>query len=99
MTKEDKNSREQKASISILSISIIVFLYFAIIILLSKLNYDAQLIRVIREMLTIPALILLGMTIAASLYLFIKNKFRINSFPFYGLLIQLVTIGLIVYIA
>ena len=44
MTKEEKNSREQKASISILSISIIVFLYFAVIILLSKLNYDAQLL-------------------------------------------------------
>jgi hypothetical protein len=92
----DKTS---KKAVSILILSIVVFLYFAIMILLSKLRYDKGLISVLKEMLTIPALILLGISFLVSLIAFIKNKCRINDMSFYALIIQLVTLGLIVYIA
>lgn len=94
-----KTSAKQKTAISILMLTIIVFFYFAIMILLNKLEYNAVLVGVFREMLTIPALIALGVCFVLSLAGFIRNRFHINSMPFYALVIQLVTVGLLVYIA
>ena len=99
INKSEKSKTAQKKDTSILLISIVVFIFFAITILLAKLKYNVVLIGIIREMLTIPALILLGITIILSLLSFIKEKYRINDLPFYSLLIQMVTIGLLVYIA
>ena len=95
----EKISAAQKTAISILSVTIIVFFYFAIMILLNKLKYDSGLPAVLREMLTIPALVILGISFIISLIRFIKTSFTINSLAFYALIIQLVTVGLIVYIA
>ena len=95
----EKTSAAQKTAISILSVTIIVFFYFAIMILLNKLKYDSGLPAVLREMLTIPALVILGISFIISLIRFIKTRFMINSLAFYALIIQLVTVGLIVYIA
>lgn len=94
-----KLTPEQKKSITILVISVVVFFYFAIMILLGKLNYDAGLIQVITEMLTIPGLILLGISFIISFISFAKNRFRIHQLAFYALLVQIVTIGLIAFIA
>ena len=76
-----------------------MFFYFAIMILLAKLKYDAVLIGVLAEMLTIPGLILLGISFIISFISFAKNKFRIHQLAFYALLVQMVTIGLIAFIA
>ncbi|MBC7535994.1 MAG: hypothetical protein H7258_09905 [Ferruginibacter sp.] len=97
--KPEKTAATQKTAISILSVTIIVFFYFAIMILLSKLKYDTGLAAVLKEMLTIPALAILGISFIISLVHFIKTNFMINSLAFYALIIQLVTVGLIVYIA
>lgn len=94
-----KTSSKQKTAISILTITIIVFFYFAIMILLNKLEFDAVLVGVFRELLTIPALVALVICFVFSLAGFIRNKFHINSMPFYALIIQLATVGLLVYIA
>ena len=94
-----KLSPEQKRSITILVISVIVFFYFAIMILLGKLNYDAALIDVVAEMLTIPGLLLLAISFIISFISFAKNRFRIHQLSFYALLVQMVTIGLLAFIA
>lgn len=97
--KREKVTGAQKTAISILSVSIINFFYFAITILMSKLKYEPILLGVIREMFTIPGLIILGITFIIALLNFIKNKWKINTISFYSLIIQLATMGLIFYIA
>ena len=99
MNQPGNKTRAQKTAISILNMSIIVFVYFAVMILLNKLKYNFIITGVLRDMLTIPAFILLTVITAISLFTFIKQRFRINDMPFYALLIELVTIGLIIYIA
>lgn len=92
-------NQPNKKDITVLILTIIVFLYFAIMILLDKLEYDAVLIGVFRELLTIPALIILALITIFSAITFIRRRFIINDFAFYSLLIATVTFGLIIYIA
>jgi len=93
---DTKKIRKDKA---LLILSLFVFLYFAFLILIYELKYDAVIIGVFREMLTIPFMVLLLILLVLSTITFIKEKFKIKSYAFYSLIILLFTLSIMVAFA
>jgi cytochrome c oxidase subunit IV len=93
---DTKKIRKDKA---LLILSLFVFLYFAFLILIYELKYDAVIIGVFREMLTIPFMVLLVILLVLSTITFIKEKFKIKSYTFYSLIILLFTLSIMVAFA
>lgn len=96
MPPEIKKLRKGK---SCLILSLIIFLYFAFLILIYDLKYDAVIIGVFREILTIPFMVLLVVLLVLSTIAFIKEKFIIRSYSFYSLIILLFTVGIMIAFA
>jgi hypothetical protein len=68
-------------------------------ILSYRLGFDGLvIIGVFRELLDIPAFALIAVFLVLSVISFVKEKFKFPSYPFYSILILLVTvIALIVF--
>lgn len=90
-----KNTLIKDKTILVLSIS--VFIYLTFLLLSYQLKLDSiVIIGVLREMLDIPAFILLPFLFVLACISFIKRGFKFNSLPFYSMVILLaITIALI----
>ena len=83
----------------LLILSIVVFLYFVLQILATELNYDAVVVGVIIELLTLPFLAILIVNLILSIQAFVKLKFKFNSYPFYSIVILVITVIILVAFA
>jgi hypothetical protein len=82
-----------KADKLIFKLSIIVFLYILFMILSYRLRFDnIVVIGVFRELFDLPAFALITIFFVLSVLSFIKEKFKFPSYPFYSIVILLVTI-------
>jgi hypothetical protein len=90
-----KNKRDK----AIFILSGVVFIYFGTLILAYKLKYETTIISVLGEILTIPFVVLLFVLLFLSLRSLIKEKDIFMSYPFYAVLILLLTLTLMVYFA
>jgi cytochrome bd-type quinol oxidase subunit 2 len=79
--------------------SILLFLYFCAMIVVNNFKIDGVIVGVFRELLTIPAFILLIALMVLSMIAFAKQQFKPNGFPFYTLAMNLLTIILIIVFA
>ena len=77
-------------------LSIVNLVYFISILLVDEYKLDATLIGVFRELLTLPFLALLIFIIVMSVVSWIKEKFIINSYPFFSLVISALTTALLI---
>lgn len=76
--------------------SLIIFVYFACLILINFLKLDWVILGVFRELLTIPFLLALIVLFPFSAVLFFKTKRKIGSMPFLTLLSLLATVLLLI---
>ncbi|MBK8088577.1 MAG: hypothetical protein IPK31_11840 [Chitinophagaceae bacterium] len=75
----------------ILFLSLTVAAYFIFLITADKLHYRPVLLGVIVEILTIPALLLMLTMFIISVIRFVKSKYKVASFTFVSIIIQLAT--------
>lgn len=80
-------------------VSILLFLYFCGMIAVNSFKIDLVIVGVFRELLTIPAFILLAVLVVLSMISFVKQQFKPSGFPFYTLAMNLLTIILIIVFA
>jgi ABC-type bacteriocin/lantibiotic exporter with double-glycine peptidase domain len=76
--------------------SIVVLVFFSLLILVSELEYNPVIIGVLRELLTLSFLGLFFLLIFIAILSFIKTRFSFKSYAFYSLLIHLLTLGLMI---
>jgi hypothetical protein len=79
--------------------SLLAFVYFTLLIVTSQLNWDPVLLGVVREMITLPAVIGLLVLLVLSGMAFVKGNFKVNSFAFYSLLVVMLTITAMIVFA
>lgn len=79
--------------------SLLAFTYFSLLILTSQLQYNPVFLGVVRELVTLPAIVGVMVLLALSGMAFVKGNFRINTFPFYSLLLLALTITVMVVFA
>jgi len=85
----DKKLRNDKL---IFISSMILFLYIIFMVSSYKLGFDdIVIIGVFRELLDIPAFALLAVFFVLSSISFIKEKFKLSSYPFYSIIVLLIT--------
>ncbi len=63
-------------------VSILLFLYFCGMIAVNSFKIDLVIVGVFRELLTIPAFILLAVLVVLSMISFVKQQFKPSGFPF-----------------
>lgn len=76
--------------------SIVVLIFFSLLILVTELNYNPVIIGVLRELLTLSFLGLFFVLIFIATLSFIKSRFAFRSFAFYSLLVHLLTLSLMI---
>lgn len=79
-------------------LSLGIFAFFGMMILFDKLGIDFVLLGVIREMLTLPAFLLIALLIPIVIYTLWKLKPGFFSLPFYSFLLLALSILLIITI-
>jgi hypothetical protein len=89
------NKKVKKNKI-IFYLSVIILFYFLALLLMHELKYDAFVIGVFRELLTLPFLTLLIVLLGLSIVSLFKEKFITNSYPFFSLIILLITVVLLI---
>jgi cytochrome bd-type quinol oxidase subunit 2 len=89
-------NRKVKKKKIIFYLSVIILFYFIAVLLMHELKYDNFVIGVFRELLTLPFLALLIVLLVLSIVSLIKEKFIINSYPFFSLVILLITAVLLI---
>ena len=80
-------------------ISILLFLYFAALLAVNYFRVDATMIGVLREILTIPAVVSVFVLVVQSAIDFYKEHYRVGSLPFYSLLVLGATIAMMLLFA
>jgi hypothetical protein len=73
--------------------SLLVFAYFSLLILSSQLKWDPVFLGVLRELVTLPAIVGVLVLLVLSAMAFVKGNFKVNSFAFYSLLLVVLTIA------
>jgi cytochrome bd-type quinol oxidase subunit 2 len=94
-TYNTSNPGSHKNKIILIS-SLFTAIYFAVLISSSYFKFDNQVLNFVRELFTIPAVILLLVLSVISGTSLVKEKKKFNSLPFYSCLILLVTIILLI---
>jgi hypothetical protein len=89
-------NRKVRKNKIIFYLSIIILLYFSAVLLINELKYDAVVIGVFRELLTLPLLALLIVLLVLSIVSLFKEKFTINSYPFFSFVILIITTALLI---
>ncbi|MDB5193544.1 MAG: hypothetical protein JWQ96_3107 [Segetibacter sp.] len=90
---------EAKKDKGLLILSIVVFIYFALLVSISELHYSSVLVGGIIQFLTLPFAAILITVLILAIQSFVKHKFKTNSYSFYCLIILLLTIVLLVVFA
>jgi hypothetical protein len=93
-----KAGRADKSRI-ILIASLAVLVYFALMVGIAAHRNQYPLIGVFIELMTLPAFVLLVALIVISTVQWVKQKFRLSSYPFFSLSILLITILLIWFLS
>ena len=76
--------------------SIVVLIFFSLLMLVTQLNYNPVIIGVLLEMLTLSFLGLFFLLLFVATLSFTKSKFSLKSYAFYSLLIQVLTLTLMI---
>jgi len=85
--------KKQKNDKLVFIVSVVVAAYIFFMILSYRLGFDGiVIIGVFRELLDIPAFALLGISFILSVISFTRQKFKLTGYPFYSILIVLITI-------
>jgi hypothetical protein len=79
--------------------SLLAFAYFSLLIVTSQLKWDPVLLGVVRELVTLPAIMGVMILLVLSGMAFIKGNFKVNSFAFYSLLVVVLTITAMIVFA
>jgi len=73
--------------------SLILLLYFIFMLASTRFSFgNSVIVGVFREMLDIPALVLLVVFFVISFISFAKERFKIPSYPFYSIIVLLLTV-------
>jgi len=94
-TYNTSNPGSHKNKIVLIS-SIFTAIYFAVLIGSYYFKFDNQVLNFVRELFTIPAVILLLVLSVISGMALVKENKKSNSLPFYSCLILLLTIVLLI---
>lgn len=73
-------------------LSLLAFAYFSLLIVTSQLKWDPVFLGVVRELVTLPAILGVLVLLVLSGMAFVKGNFRVHSFAFYSLLVVVLTI-------
>lgn len=92
----DARHRYLKGDRLVFLFSLLVFVYFSLLIVSNQLNYNPVFLGVVRELVTLPAIAGVLVLLALSVIAFVKGNFRLLSFPFYSLLLLALTIAVMV---
>lgn len=71
--------------------SLVAFAYFTLLIITSQLKWDPVFLGIVRELVTLPAIVGLLVLLVLSAMAFVKGNFRIRSFAFYSLVVVVLT--------
>lgn len=69
------------------------FAYFSLLIISSQLKWDPVLLGVVRELVTLPAIVGVLVLLTLSAMAFVKGNFNVRSFAFYSLIVVVLTIA------
>jgi cytochrome bd-type quinol oxidase subunit 2 len=94
-TDNTTNQRSNRNKIVLIS-SLFTSIYFAVLIGSYYFKFDNQVLNFVRELFTIPAVILLLVLSVISGMALVKENKKFNSLPFYSCLILLLTIVLLI---
>ena len=72
------------------------FAYFMLLIITSQLKWDPVFLGVVRELVTLPAIVGVLVLLALSGMAFVKGNFKVRSFAFYALLVVVLTIAVMI---
>lgn len=89
-------NRKLSKQIIVFYLSISTLIFFLVLLIINELKYDAMVIGVLRELLTLPFLALLIILLLISIVSLIKERFKINSYPFFSLIILILTTALLI---
>lgn len=73
--------------------SLLAFAYFSLLIITSQLKWDPVFLGVVRELVTLPAIVGVLVLLVLSGMAFVKGNFKVRSFAFYSLLVVLLTLA------
>jgi hypothetical protein len=79
--------------------SLLAFAYFTLLIVTSRLKWEPVFLGVVRELVTLPAVLGVLLLLALSGMAFIKGDFKLGSFAFYALVVVVLTITAMVAFA
>ncbi len=79
--------------------SLVCFVYFTGLILISYAQFDHVIIGVVVELVTLPLILLLISTLILSSYLWFKEKFSFKSRNFYSFLINTLAATMLVSVS
>lgn len=76
--------------------SLVAFAYFTLLIITSQLKWEPVFFGLIRELVTLPAIVGLLALLVLSGMAFVKGNFRVRSFAFYSLVIVVLTMATLI---
>jgi hypothetical protein len=79
--------------------SLLAFVYFVVLIVTSRLKWDPVFLGVVRELVTLPAVLGVLVLLVLSGMAFIKGNFKMGSFAFYALVVVVLTLTAMVAFA
>lgn len=72
------------------------FAYFTLLIITAQLKWNPGFLGVVRELVTLPAVVGVLVLLALSAMAFVKRNFKVRSFAFYSLLVVVLTIAVMI---
>ena len=88
----DEELQPTKKEKVLFKLSIGVLVFFIMLILIHELHISAVLVGVFQELFTIPMFGLLIVIMVMTTFEFIRRRFEIRSYPFYTIIVLIVTI-------
>lgn len=76
--------------------SLLAFAYFSLLIITSQLRWDPVFLGVVRELVTLPAIVGVLVLLTLSCMAFVKGNFKVRSFAFYSLIVVVLTIAVMI---
>lgn len=76
--------------------SLLAFAYFSLLIITSQLKWDPVFLGVVRELVTLPAIVGVLVLLTLSGMAFVKGNFKVRSFAFYSLIVVVLTIAVMI---
>ncbi len=90
MFDEELQPTRKEKLLFLLSIGVLVF--FILVVLIHELQLSAVLVGALQEFLTFPMIALLIVLLIMTTFEFIRRRFETRSYPFYTIVVLIVTI-------